>query len=50
MLDRIEPAVNALIIHVEERTGYEEPQPTLAEFEPDGSGAGDGTVSDEGSD
>jgi NADH-quinone oxidoreductase subunit M len=48
MLDRIEPAVNALIIHVEERTGYEEPQPTLAELEPDGSG--DGTVSDEGSD
>jgi NADH-quinone oxidoreductase subunit M len=48
MLDRIEPAVNALIIHVEERTGYEEPQPTLAEFEPGGSGGG--TVNDEGSD
>jgi NADH-quinone oxidoreductase subunit M len=48
MLDRIEPAVNALIIHVEERTGYEEPQPTLAEFESGGSG--DGTVNDEGSD
>jgi NADH-quinone oxidoreductase subunit M len=36
MLDRIEPAVDALITHVEERTGYEEPQPTLAET-PEGS-------------
>jgi NADH-quinone oxidoreductase subunit M len=31
MLDRIEPAVESLIVHVEERTGYEEPQPVLAE-------------------
>ena len=34
MLDRIEPSVNSLIAHVEERTGYEEPQPALAELEP----------------
>jgi NADH-quinone oxidoreductase subunit M len=34
MLDRIEPAVDSLIAHVEERTGYEEPQPVLAEPEP----------------
>jgi NADH-quinone oxidoreductase subunit M len=39
MLDRIEPAVDSLIVHVEERTGYEEPQPTLAE---PASGEGDG--------
>ena len=36
MLDRIEPSVNSLITHVEERTGYEEPQPPLAELEPEG--------------
>ena len=41
MLDRIEPAVNALVAHVEERTGYEEPQPELAELEPEGSGDGE---------
>jgi NADH-quinone oxidoreductase subunit M len=41
MLDRIEPSVNSLIAHVEERTGYEEPQPTLAELEPEGAGAGE---------
>ena len=35
MLDRIEPSVNSLIAHVEERTGYEEPQPALAELEPE---------------
>ena len=34
MLDRIEPAVDSLITHIEERTGYDEPQPTLAEPEP----------------
>jgi hypothetical protein len=31
--------VTSLIAHVEERTGYEEPQPTLAELEPEGAGA-----------
>jgi NADH-quinone oxidoreductase subunit M len=35
MLDRIEPAVNSLIAHVEERTDYDEPQPAVAEPEPD---------------
>ena len=39
MLDRIEPSVNSLITHVEERTGYEEPQPPLAELEPAGEPA-----------
>ncbi len=28
MLDRIQPSVKTLIAHVEERTGYQEPQPT----------------------
>jgi NADH-quinone oxidoreductase subunit M len=32
MLDRIEPSVEALITHVEERTGYDEPQPELIEL------------------
>jgi NADH-quinone oxidoreductase subunit M len=31
MLDRIQPSVKALIEHVEERTGYREPQPTPVE-------------------
>ena len=29
MLDRIEPAVDALIAHVEDKTGYESPQPLV---------------------
>ncbi len=29
LLDRIEPSVNALIAHIEERTGYTQPQPAL---------------------
>jgi NADH-quinone oxidoreductase subunit M len=33
MLDRIQPSVKALIEHVEERTGYREPQPTPVEVE-----------------
>jgi NADH-quinone oxidoreductase subunit M len=33
MLDRIEPSVESLITHVEERTGYEDPQPALADPE-----------------
>ena len=41
MLDRIEPSVTSLIAHVEERTGYEEPQPVVAEVEPEGTGAGE---------
>ncbi len=45
MLDRIEPSVNSLITHVEERTGYEEPQPPLAELEPE-----DEPADEEGSD
>ena len=49
MLDRIEPSVNSLIAHVEERTGYEEPQPPLAELEPEGTGAGE-PADEEGSD
>ena len=49
MLDRIEPAVNALITHVEERTGYDEPQPDAAELEPEGSGGGE-PADEEGSD
>ena len=47
MLDRIEPSVNSLITHVEERTGYEEPQPPLAELEP---GHGREPADEEGSD
>jgi NADH-quinone oxidoreductase subunit M len=31
MLDRIEPAVSSLITHIEERTGYEEPQPVVVD-------------------
>jgi NADH-quinone oxidoreductase subunit M len=33
MLDRIEPAVDSLIAHVEERTGYEQPQPVVVEID-----------------
>ena len=33
MLERIEPAVNALIAHVSDRTGYVEPQPTAVIIE-----------------
>jgi NADH-quinone oxidoreductase subunit M len=43
MLERIQPSVDALISHIEERTDYREPQPELAEDE----GESDGTT-DEG--
>ena len=33
MLERIEPAVDALITHVEAKTGYESPQPTMVLIE-----------------
>ena len=33
MLDRIQPSVKALIQHVEDKTGYQEPQPAPAEIE-----------------
>jgi NADH-quinone oxidoreductase subunit M len=33
MLERIEPSVDALIAHIEERTDYTEPQPELVEVE-----------------
>ncbi|MGH9134298.1 MAG: complex I subunit 4 family protein, partial [Ilumatobacteraceae bacterium] len=48
MLDRIEPAVSSLITHVEERTGYEEPQPKLAEADEDSGAADDEPATDEG--
>jgi NADH:ubiquinone oxidoreductase subunit 4 (subunit M) len=35
MLERIEPAVNSLIEHVSERTGYVEPQPAAVEIDVD---------------
>jgi NADH-quinone oxidoreductase subunit M len=35
MLDRIQPSVKTLIEHVEEKTGYVEPQPEPAEVEPE---------------
>jgi NADH-quinone oxidoreductase subunit M len=41
MLDRIEPAVSSLLTHIEERTGYEEPQPTLAPVEVEADVDGD---------
>ncbi len=31
MLDRIQPSVDALIVHIEDRTGYVQPQPVLFE-------------------
>ena len=36
MLERIEPSVDALIAHIEERTDYEQPQPELAEVPREG--------------
>ena len=50
MLDRIEPAVDTLIAHVEDRTGYDEPQPALAEYEPQGTPAGEPTGEPAGED
>jgi NADH-quinone oxidoreductase subunit M len=57
MLERIEPSVEALIAHIEERTDFTEPQPELVEVEheevepggdePDGDGA-DGDTEGEG--
>jgi NADH-quinone oxidoreductase subunit M len=41
ILERIEPSVDRLLTHVEERTGYEQPQPELAELEPATEGAED---------
>ena len=38
MLERIEPAVDALITHVEDKTDYEEPQPTAVVVEDDDHG------------
>ena len=35
MLDRIEPAVDALIAHVEDKTGYVEPQPATLQIDHD---------------
>jgi NADH-quinone oxidoreductase subunit M len=43
MLERIQPSVDALITHIEERTDYREPQPEVAQPE----GESDGTT-DEG--
>ncbi|MCU0261849.1 MAG: Fe-S-binding domain-containing protein, partial [Ilumatobacteraceae bacterium] len=37
MLDRIQPSVDELIAHVEERTGYEEPQPEVLVIEGHGA-------------
>lgn len=37
MLDRIQPSVEALIAHVEERTDYEEPRPLFSTTTADGS-------------
>ena len=34
ILERIEPSVDKLLAHVEERTGVEQPQPELADLEP----------------
>ena len=34
MLDRIQPSVNALIAHISDKTGYEDPQPTAVEDDP----------------
>jgi NADH-quinone oxidoreductase subunit M len=31
MLDRIQPSVDALVAHIEDKTGYEQPQPALFE-------------------
>ena len=39
MLERIEPAVTALIAHVSDRTGYVEPQPTAVVIEDDSDGS-----------
>lgn len=36
MLDRINPSVRTLIEHVEERTGYREPEPVPTEAESSG--------------
>jgi NADH-quinone oxidoreductase subunit M len=41
MLERIQPSVDALITHIEERTGFEEPQPEI-EAEPATDDEGDG--------
>ena len=38
MLDRIEPAIGALIAHVEERTGHESPRPAVVEHAPEEHG------------
>jgi NADH-quinone oxidoreductase subunit M len=42
MLERIEPAVDALIAHVESKAGFESPQPAIVVIDDD-----DGTVDDE---
>ena len=42
MLDRIEPSVKALITHVEEQTGYEEPVPVTVPVEAHESKEGEG--------
>ena len=38
MLDRIEPSVDRLIAHIEEKTGYVEPQPAGAIVIDEGEG------------
>ena len=40
MLDRIEPSVDRLIAHVEDRAGFESPEPHVIEAEPDTEGDG----------
>jgi NADH-quinone oxidoreductase subunit M len=35
ILERIEPSVERLIAHVEDRAGYESPRPVVAEVEPE---------------
>jgi NADH-quinone oxidoreductase subunit M len=48
MLERIEPAVGALIAHVSERTGYVEPQPTAVVPAGDPTAADDHSHGEEG--
>jgi hypothetical protein len=40
MLDRIQPSVDALIEHVEERTGYQAPAPVVLEHGSETEGGG----------
>ena len=40
MLDRIEPSVDRLIAHVEDRAGFESPKPHVVEAEPGTEGDG----------